>query len=149
MSRTVDVVLGIVMERRGQGGASQFDHELLITQRPSDTVYGGYWELPGGKVEPGETPQAALRRELLEEVGIDVQPTLALTPIIHTYPHAQVRLMPFFCLRKQGQCRNLAVQQHRWIRPEAVGDYQFPEANETILQEMLARWKEAAACSPV
>lgn len=147
MSRVIDVALGLVIEDRKQGLGDEAvaDFRLLITRRPKNTVYGGYWELPGGKIEPDESPEAAICRELKEELDIFVQPRLALRPVVHSYPHAQVRLFSFFCVRLEGECRNLGVSDHRWIRPEEAKAYRFPEANLTIFQEMSQKWQEATA----
>ena len=69
-------------------------HEILITQRPATTVFGGYWELPGGKLDPGETIDDCVARELFEELGIHARVTGALPEVVHQYDHAHVRLHP-------------------------------------------------------
>ena len=68
------------------------ENRYLLGQRPEGKPYAGYWEVPGGKVEKGETVFQALRRELQEELGIDVQSSEELTVLEHDYPHAYVRL---------------------------------------------------------
>ena len=91
-SRTpVDVAVGVLIERDASGREGRF----LLTSRPAGKVYAGYWEFPGGKLEPGESVDAALRRELHEELGI----TIGLSHPWHvemvSYEHARVRL--HFC----------------------------------------------------
>lgn len=71
------------------------DGTFLLGQRPSGKPYSGYWEFPGGKLEPGETVEQALIRELREELGIEVQQSVRWRVLEHDYPHAYVRL--YFC----------------------------------------------------
>ena len=68
------------------------DNSFLLAQRPSDKIWAGYWEFPGGKIEPGETPHHALVRELREELGITVTTAYPWLTRVYTYPHATVRL---------------------------------------------------------
>ena len=82
----VDVAVGVLIDACGR---------FLLTSRPAGKVYAGYWEFPGGKVEPGETIEQALRRELHEELGITIGPALPWHVELVNYPHALVRL--HFC----------------------------------------------------
>lgn len=82
----VDVAVGIL--QRGDGA-------YLLTTRPADKAYGGYWEFPGGKLEPGETVEQALRRELQEEIGVTIGSAQSMRVDMVDYPHALVRL--HFC----------------------------------------------------
>ena len=77
------VAAGILLDSEGR---------YLLGQRPAGKPYAGYWEVPGGKVEKGETVFQALKRELQEELGIDIQSSEELTVLEHDYPHAYVRL---------------------------------------------------------
>ena len=79
----VDVAVGILIRPDG---------DFLLTSRPPGKVYEGYWEFPGGKIEQGETVEQALRRELLEEIGITIGPVQVWKVEIVDYPHALVRL---------------------------------------------------------
>jgi 8-oxo-dGTP diphosphatase len=87
----VDVAVGVLIERDAQGREGRF----LLTSRPGGKVYAGYWEFPGGKFEPGETVEQALRRELHEELGITIGAVLPWQQALFDYPHARVRL--HFC----------------------------------------------------
>jgi 8-oxo-dGTP diphosphatase len=87
----VDVAVGVLVERDGSGREGRF----LLTSRPEGKVYAGYWEFPGGKFEPGETVDQALKRELHEELGIVVDDVFPWREEIVDYPHALVRL--HFC----------------------------------------------------
>jgi 8-oxo-dGTP diphosphatase len=87
----VDVAVGVLVERDGEGREGRF----LLTSRPEGKPYAGYWEFPGGKFEPGETVDEALRRELHEELGITVGAVHPWKIELFDYPHALVRL--HFC----------------------------------------------------
>ena len=132
MTKRVDVAVGVLVERDNDGW------RVFITRRPDHVVYAGYWELPGGKIEPGESPRDCLRREFREEVALDIEVGAELSVIEHHYPHAHVRLHPFFCRCIGGQPRNLQVTEHRWVRLAELEKYQFPEANMTLMAEVRA-----------
>ncbi len=87
----VDVAVGVLVERASDGTEGRF----LMTTRPAGKVYAGYWEFPGGKLEPGESVEAALRRELHEEIGIEIGAVHPWQVELMDYPHARVRL--HFC----------------------------------------------------
>ena len=97
MSKIVEVVAAVLL-RRGEDGSEQF----LLAQRPEGKVYAGYWEFPGGKVEPGETGHQALVRELQEELGIGVDAAWPWLSREFSYPHADVRLK-FFRINEIGR----------------------------------------------
>jgi 8-oxo-dGTP diphosphatase len=109
----VDVAVGVLIDGQGR---------FLLTSRPAGKVYAGYWEFPGGKLEPGETVEAALRRELVEELGITIGPATPWKVEIVDYPHARVRL--HFCkvFAWQGDFEMREAQQMAWqTLPVAVG----------------------------
>ena len=111
--------------------------EVLICQRHADNTFGGCWEFPGGKREPGESAEACVVREVREEVGIAVRPRLALTVIEHDYPHARIRQHPFICDHLDGEPQLLACQDARWVTPLALRDYRFPPANEPLIEQAI------------
>lgn len=90
----VDVAVGVLIERDAEGREGP-DSRFLLTSRPTGKVYAGHWEFPGGKLEAGETVEAALRRELEEELGITIGEAHAWKIELMDYPHARVRL--HFC----------------------------------------------------
>lgn len=109
------------------------DGSLLLGQRAADTFYPGYWEFPGGKVEPGETPHQALVRELREELEIDV---LAATPWIvreHVYEHAHVRLHFFRVTQWAGELRDHVHAALAWQRADALTVAPMLPANAPVL----------------
>lgn len=135
-ARVVHVAVGVLLRPAGQGVPGV---EVLIARRPHDTVLPGLWELPGGKVEPGETIEACVAREFREELGVEITVGDALPIVQHTYDHATVRLHPFFCRLLSGSPRNLAVTEHRWVQPADLGSYEFPAANAPLLAEVRQR----------
>ncbi|MBL8746073.1 MAG: (deoxy)nucleoside triphosphate pyrophosphohydrolase [Phycisphaerae bacterium] len=112
---------------------------VLITQRKAGGLYPGYWEFPGGKVDQGETVDSCVIRELNEEVGISAIVFGFLSDVEYAYPHGKVRLHPRLCRMADGSAepRDLHVAAHRWVRPEELSSYRFPEANESIVRELL------------
>ena len=111
------------------------DGRVLLAQRPEGKSMAGLWEFPGGKVEAGETPEAALIRELKEELGIDTwQSCLApLTFASHAYSDFHL-LMPLFVCRKwQGTATPREGQTLAWVRPAALRDYPMPPADLPLI----------------
>jgi A/G-specific adenine glycosylase len=124
-----DVALGIV--HRGE--------HVFIDRRPYGGLLGGLWEFPGGKVEPGETPEQALHRELREEFGMRVEPTRQLAPVHHAYTHLRVILYPFVCRLLSLDPRAGEGQPWRWVAPRELPDYPMPRANRKVLEQLWAR----------
>ena len=114
------------------------DRRVLIAQRPEGKSLAGLWEFPGGKLEEGETPEAALIRELHEELGISTK-TACLAPLSfasHTYENFHL-LMPLYVCRKwQGQPQALEHQALKWVRPQALRDYPMPPADEPLIASL-------------
>lgn len=111
------------------------DGRVLLAQRPEGKFLGGFWEFPGGKLERGETPEAALIRELEEELGICTwQSCLApLTFASHTYDDFHL-LMPLFACRKwDGHPRSREGQALRWVPPKDMRSYPLPPADRPLI----------------
>ena len=94
--------------------------DILLAQRPPGKPYAGYWEFPGGKVEPGEAILAALKREFMEELGIEIVEAEAWCGVEHVYAHAHVRLHFYFCQRWRGMPKSLEGQTFAWQGSVAV-----------------------------
>ncbi|NGP16337.1 8-oxo-dGTP diphosphatase MutT [Devosia aurantiaca] len=111
------------------------DRRVLIAQRPEGKSMAGLWEFPGGKVEPGETPEAALIRELREELAIETKEA-CLAPLSfasHSYENIHL-LMPLYVCRKwQGTPQAREHQALKWVRPQALRDYPMPPADEPLI----------------
>ena len=111
------------------------DGRVLLAQRPEGRTLAGLWEFPGGKVEPGETPEETLIRELDEELGITTKiPCLApLTFASHTYDDFHLLMPLYVCRRFEGMAHGREGQAIRWVRPKALRDYPMPPADEPLI----------------
>lgn len=101
----IDVAVGVLMQPNG---------EVLLAQRPAGKPYAGYWEFPGGKVEPGEAIFDALKREFVEELGIDIVSATPWCCVAHRYPHAYVRLHFYISQAWHGEPQSLEGQAFAW-----------------------------------
>lgn len=111
------------------------DGRVLLAQRPEGKSMAGLWEFPGGKVEPGETPEAALIRELGEELGINTWSSCLapLTFASHAYEDFHL-LMPLFACRKwEGVPRAREGQVLKWVKPKDLRDYPMPPADIPLI----------------
>ncbi|PAU56625.1 hypothetical protein BZL41_19610 [Pseudomonas sp. PIC25] len=109
------------------------DGRVLIARRPEDKHQGGLWEFPGGKVEEGEAVQAALGRELEEELGIRVTNARPLIQIHHDYPDKHVLLDVWEVSGFDGEPHGAEGQPLAWVTPRQLADYEFPAANRPIV----------------
>jgi 8-oxo-dGTP diphosphatase len=107
------------------------DGRVLICQRPEGKQLAGLWEFPGGKIEPGESPEACLIRELKEELGIQVN-AACLAPFVfasHGYDSFHL-LMPLYLLRRwEGEVEALEHSALKWVRPDRLHEYPMPPAD--------------------
>jgi len=111
------------------------DGRVLMAQRPEGKTLAGLWEFPGGKMEPGETPEDALIRELREELGIEVaKACLApLTFASHTYTDFHLLMPLYVCRRWQGTVRAVEGQALEWVKPARMREYPMPPADEPLV----------------
>lgn len=107
--------------------------KLLITQRLADAHLGGLWEFPGGKREPNETFEACLRRELSEELGVEVAVGELVESLIHAYPEKTVRLKFYRCRWEKHEPQALGCSAFRWVTAGELKDYAFPAADARLL----------------
>jgi 8-oxo-dGTP diphosphatase len=111
------------------------DGRVLLTRRPEGKKLAGLWEFPGGKLDPGETPEAALIRELHEELGIDVAEN-CLAPFAfasHAYEHFHLLMPLYLCRRWKGQVTARENQTLAWVWPAKLGDYPMPPADRPLV----------------
>jgi len=111
------------------------DGRVLIAQRPEGRSMAGLWEFPGGKVGPGETPEAALVRELEEELSIDVCDT-CLAPFTfasHAYESFHLLMPLYLCRNWEGQIRPREGQQVKWVRAARLQDFPMPPADLPLI----------------
>jgi 8-oxo-dGTP diphosphatase len=111
------------------------DGRVLLARRPEGKPLAGLWEFPGGKVKPGETPEAALIRELKEELDIDVS-AACLGPFTfasHTYEKFHLLMPLYLCRRWGGEVRAVEGQALAWVRPQKLGGYAMPPADKPLV----------------
>lgn len=115
------------------------DRRVLVTQRPPGKALAGLWEFPGGKLEPGERPEAALVRELAEELGIAVEPP-CLAPLSfasHAYEDFHLLMPLYVCRRWQGTPTGREGQALKWLRPARLRDLDMPPADAPLIAHLI------------
>lgn len=122
----IDVAAGLVF-RQGQ---------LLLTQRPAGGHLAGLWEFPGGKRDAHETFEECLRRELREELGIEVEVGAMVESVTHAYPEKTVHLRFFRCAWRANEPRALGCADFRWVRAEDLAGFEFPPADTPLLERL-------------
>ncbi|MDD4903116.1 MAG: A/G-specific adenine glycosylase [Candidatus Bipolaricaulis sp.] len=124
-----DVVAGVIWERwRGPGERPR----VLIAQRRADDMLGGLWEFPGGTVEAGETFEEALRRELCEELGIEVRVGSRIMTVEHAYSHFRMSLHIYPCRHRGILPRALGCADLAWVEPASLGRYALSTADRKV-----------------
>ncbi len=127
----IEVVCGIIRDERGW---------VLAGMRPQGKHLGGLWEFPGGKVDPGESAEEALVRELREELGVDVEVGEALEPVSWRYETVEIRLMPHLCEVRGGVIEAMSHERVDWF---AIGDLRglvWAPADVPVLAQIEALW---------
>ncbi len=124
----LEVVCGVIENAAGQ---------FLACLRPSGKHLSGLWEFPGGKVDPGESPEAALARELMEELAVEVEVGLPLGAVTWNYPDRTILLQPFRCRITGGEMRALEHEKLHWCAPEHFHELTWAPADLPILREIL------------
>ena len=111
------------------------DGRVLVQQRPQDKTMGGLWEFPGGKVELGETPEAALIRELREELGIDVEQACLAPACFASEPLGgrHLLLLVYICRKWRGIPRAIEAPAIRWVRPVELHGLEMPPADKPLI----------------
>lgn len=125
--RPLHVVAAIIKDETGR---------VFTAKRKPGGYFGDYWEFPGGKVEPGETEEAALKREIQEELSIVVEPTRFLQRNGYSYPFGQLQISFYECERKGGTIRLTEHREGRWLKPEQMKPQEFPPADAMILEAL-------------
>lgn len=123
----VKVAVGIIFDS---------DDKVLIARRQANQHQGNRWEFPGGKVERGENSQQALRREIHEELGIDVQSAEFMMEILHHYVEKSVLLIVYTIRQWRGEARGCEGQPIKWVDRDELAQFEFPEANQDIVERV-------------
>ena len=124
-----DVVAGVIWREGEPSAGGQF----LIAQRPHAGLLGGLWEFPGGKLEPGETHADALRREIGEELAMEIAPGDFLVAVAHAYTHFRITLHALHALYVSGEPQHLGVADHAWVTLDEVERYAFAVTDRKII----------------
>jgi A/G-specific adenine glycosylase len=109
---------------------------ILIDRRPDKGLLGGLWEFPGGKIEPNETVEECIKREILEEIGIDIEVEDHLITIDHAYTHFRVTLIVHYCRYLSGEPQPIECEEIRWVTLEQIDQFPFPKANIQIIEAL-------------
>lgn len=109
---------------------------ILIDRRLAKGLLGGFWEFPGGKIEGNETVQECIKREILEEIGIEIAVDSHLITIDHTYSHFRVNLQVYNCRYLSGQAQAIECEEIRWVTIQELDNYTFPAANQEIIRAL-------------
>lgn len=131
MTRKQIRVVGAMLEKDGG--------RYLITQRPPKASLPLLWEFPGGRVQPNETDEQALARELEEEMGIKVEVGELAAKTRHEYPRYEIDFFVYHChlVSPEDSIRHLRVHDHRWVTLEEMSQYKFPDADARTLEKLL------------
>lgn len=129
----IEVVCGIIRDERGR---------LLVGLRPQGRHLAGLWEFPGGKIDPGETPENALMRELREELGVEVVVGLALEPVSWHYESGWIRLLPYACEMRAGELFLTSHERITWVGLDELDGLDWAPADVPILKQIRALYSE-------
>ena len=110
--------------------------KILITRRQNDDPLKGKWEFPGGKINKGESPEECLRRELREELGIEVTICGIIASVSHRYDHIHVHLTFYRAEILSGELIPKCHDEIRWVSPDRLEQYDFPEANREVIRKL-------------
>jgi 8-oxo-dGTP diphosphatase len=123
-ARVRKLVVAALITRPGNAAA-----EVLISQRREDQALPLFWEFPGGKIEPGEAPTAALAREIQEELGVAIHIGRVWDVLFHAYPEYDVYMLVYACTLARGESpRAVEVKDFVWVVPARLGDYRIDES---------------------
>jgi 8-oxo-dGTP diphosphatase len=125
----ITVTAAIILDDRGR---------VLVGLRPADKRLGGLWEFPGGKLEPGETPEACLARELLEELGVTARIGVFIGESVHNYEFGTIRLVAYEAIIEGGRPSPLDHARLDWVAPEALSGIELTPADRPLLPVICA-----------
>jgi 8-oxo-dGTP diphosphatase len=114
-----------------------FDGEkVLITRRPETSSQPGLWEFPGGKMDPGESPEDALCREIREELDVEISVQEIMDVVYYRYEWGPVLILAYRCQLLTTTLRTVGVAEYRWVHPETLAGFPFLAADQPIIQRL-------------
>lgn len=126
-----DVTAAIIIEKG----------KVLVARRAPGQSYAGRWEFPGGKVEPGETPEQCLKRELMEEFGVEIRINDFVAESIYEYPTDSIRLLAYLVKILDGDIRLSVHDDYHWVNPKSLLDYELLPADIPIAIKLKADFR--------
>ncbi|WP_276357042.1 8-oxo-dGTP diphosphatase MutT [Cohnella caldifontis] len=123
----IEVAAAIIENKQGQ---------ILIARRGPGKSQAGMWEFPGGKLEPGESPEVCLRRELQEEMGIEIDPYERFGVNEHDYGTVQIRLIAYRAKYTKGEIILTDHDEFRWVRPDELAEYPWAPADVSFVEKL-------------
>lgn len=120
------------------------DGRILIDRRKQEGLLGGLWEFPGGKIEPNETFEDCVKREIKEELGIDIEVNDRLITVNHAYSHFKVTLNVFNCTHLSGEPQTIECDEVKWVTLDEIDSYPFPKANSQIIEAIKERAQQSS-----
>lgn len=112
------------------------NEKILITQRNFKKAQGGLWEFPGGKIEPNETRENAIIREIKEELDIDIEVKSYLSEKVFNYPEKDINLIALECKKVSGEIRLLEHEDYKWVPKNELDNFQFAPADLFIIDKI-------------
>ena len=126
----INVVAAVIRDEEGR---------ILITQRNLKKAQGGLWEFPGGKIEPEETKEHAIVREIKEELDVDIEYKDYLAEKVFEYPEKIINLIALECKKINGEIRLLEHEAYVWVDEKELNDYEFAPADLFIIEKLLEK----------
>lgn len=110
--------------------------KILIAQRMENSHQGLKWEFPGGKVEEGESPEAAVIREIKEELNMDIKVTDVFDVVYHTYDDKSLVMVVYNCIYTGGSIEKIECNDYRWVNIEEMKNYEFANADKKVVTKL-------------
>lgn len=124
----IDVVAAVIRDDKGK---------ILIAQRNLKKSQGGLWEFPGGKIEPNETREDAIVREIKEELGINIRAKKYIGQKVFNYPEKSINLIAIECSKKDGEIKLLEHEDIKWVSKSELNNFNFAPADKFIIDTIL------------